>query len=549
MFLLLFKISLLRICLLAPPFVSTYGVSNAPRMTEVNPFNLLTLVLKLNNQKQVSQPLPSTAAPLPKVPAKPDGAGLSTTAAEVRVQLVDKTPSLSNLVSVLPLSVGSSEKNSPLVDITASWQRFSQSIESWARTATPSSEMPLVNTKVKVVKDARSQVFVTIPGVDGRNPIKMTLQTLQASILLNSKKTSPPDQKTTVASNKPAAPNQLAAPNQPVAPNQPAVPNRPAAPDSYHEYRPYSVPQHQASHASASNGPLNINNLGNMTSAVPIAPSTHTRSSAVLSSSERTPSQANKKSLAKDILRALGFSSLKRSRPDDSSALRALEPPAKRLASGITSQTSGAVDVIIDASIKNVERSPQIAGTYPPQAVNSDQTTLTSVESESPVSRTKLLESALPQSSTAHNSSESHASSIETTSIASIQEVPQSSSSNNDDIRSVRANLSPNRPTTPLFLPSLSSSPPELSEEIPTDISSNTIQYSRRFTQPFYIIVPPQPFWVKQYKTQQSRKQGRWLVGESKRNSSSGILSDEETSLGRHRRVEDDNIDEGMALL
>ncbi|KAG6891708.1 hypothetical protein C0992_010111 [Termitomyces sp. T32_za158] len=503
---LLFNISSENLSL-APPSGSTSGVSDPSKMT-VSQFGLLSAALDLH-RKQTSQPPLSTAVPLPKVPATPDGTELGATTVNVQGELVDsRTPSQSNLVSVLQFTGGSSQEIDPPVDVTASWRHFSQSIESWARIAPPSTEMPLINTKIKVVKDANSQVFIAIPGTDGHKPMTMTLQTLLSSLLHNSKKSSTPKQEITANPNDPAS-------------------------RKGDGYRPN----------------MSTNNLEKMASPARITPSTD--SSAVLSSSERTPSQANKKSLAKDILRALGFSSLKRSQPDDPSALRTSEPPAKRHASGITSQTSNAVDVIPQASIENVERPSQTADTYPPQA-QSDQATLASVSPESPVPSTIPSESALVQSSNSHlitapNTNQPHASSIETTLIAPTPQAPQNLSPKNDDMQSVTENLFSGRSTTPLFLPSLSSSPiAGPSDEIPTDLNRNAVRHARWPTQSFCILVPPNPIWLKQYKAQQSRKKGWQFVGESERESSSGgISSDKETtSLGRYSRAEGDEIED-----
>ncbi|KAG6885477.1 hypothetical protein C0993_001342 [Termitomyces sp. T159_Od127] len=479
---------------------------------------------------QISQPPLSTSVPLPKVPDKPVGTDLGAAVANVQAQFVNRMPSQSNPTSMLPQTERSSQETTP-ADIVASWQRFSQSIVNWAKTAHPSSAMPLINSKIKVVKDANSQVLVVIPGTDSRNPITMTLQALMASLPANSAKTSTHDQGTTVER-----------------------PNKPDASDSRNGYRPYSVPQHQALQASAGSRALNMSNhnLENTASPARTAPSTPMESSAILSSSERTPSQANKKSLAKDILRALGFSSLKRSQPDDPSVMQAIEPPFKRHASGITSQTSDVADDILQASIEHVQSPPPTAATYPPQVAESNQATLTSAGSKPPVSSTKpsestLLQSSNPQSTIAPNNSQPHASPIETASVTPTpQELPQSLSPNNDDLPSVNAKFFPERPTTPLFLPSLSSSPMTgASEEVPTDFNRNAVRHAQRSSRSFYVIVPPDPFWLKQYKAQQLRKKGQRLVGESKRESSGGeISSDKEASAGRHRRVEDDETED-----
>ncbi|KAG6861844.1 hypothetical protein C0995_011141 [Termitomyces sp. Mi166 len=495
-----------------------------------------------------SQPALPTAAPLPKFPSKQDETDLSATATRLQAQLNNNVPSQS--IPEAGLRGSSQQIHSP-ADMTISWQRFSQSIVAWASTAIAPSEMPLANTKIRVVKDANSQVFVTIPGINGHNPITVTLQTLLATVRVDSLK-APTSQQGTTAGHL----------------------NKPDVPDFRNGYRPYSVPQHQPLQASASSGASGASTSPIETSQTsrpaatpaPLAPpSPPTKLSAAPPSSGRTPSQADKKSLAKDILRALSFPSLKRSQPDEPSVTQVSEPPPKRHASGPTPQTSS--DVISQTSMKDIEHPPQTAATYPLQTASSGQASSTLVSSTStyfrpPVSSTIPSESALPQTSdsdshltaapaTAPNTNQPHLSSLEMKPIGpTIQNIVRSTPSNDDDLASVSKNLFPERPKTPLFLPSPSSSPVAgPSGSIPEtllDLNHDVVRRVQRRTRSFYILVPPDPLWLQQHRAQQLRnKRQRVAVdveseGES---SNGGAMGGDGERRAEEGDVEDEDID------
>ncbi|KAH0587934.1 hypothetical protein H2248_006686 [Termitomyces sp. 'cryptogamus'] len=521
-----------------PNFVTSSGVQQHSASSLST--SSLNGALDTSKMTKVSQNVSSTAVPLPKVPTKREETNLGATAAKLQAHLINKIPSQSNPAPVPPSAGGSSQQ----VDgLRTSWQRFSQAIISWASAATPPSEMPLVNSKIKVVKDAGSQVLITLPGTNETSPKTITLQTLLASVRPSGDRTSTSDQDTTVGSL-----------------------NKSNAPDFRNGYRPYSVPQHQALQASSGTWSTSSNTRENINTPTPIPrPLTPTKSLATLSSSGRTPSQADKKSLAKDILRALGFPSLKRSQPEEASVMQTPEHPAKRHASGLTPQTSEGLDVIPQVLIKNVQRPPQNAGTDPLQATRSGQTLAPSALTnfEPFVSSTTPSESALSQTSNSDEltiavatAPQLHHSSIHATPIVpTLQTIPKNLPSNNDDARSVNKDLFPERPKTPLFLPSPSSSPvADLSDSI-RDISANfnpnALRHARQPTRSFYISVPPDPLWLQQHKAQQLRNKGQQFADESERElTSGGIMGGEETSLGGDRRAEEgDEEDEDNAII
>ncbi|KAG5721026.1 pH-response transcription factor pacC, partial [Termitomyces sp. T112] len=521
-----------------PNFVTSSGVQQHSASSLST--SSLNGALDTSKMTKVSQNVSSTAVPLPKAPTRQEETNLGATAAKLQAHLINKIPSQSNPAPV-PTSAGGSSQQ---VDgLRTSWQRFSQAIISWASAATPPSEMPLVNSKIKVVKDAGSQVLITLPGTNVTSPKTITLQTLLASVRPSGDRTSTSDQDATMG---------------PL--------NKSNAPDFRNGYRPYSVPQHQALQASSGTWSTSSNTRENINTSTPIPrPLTPTKSLATLSSSERTPSQADKKSLAKDILRALSFPSLKRSQPEEASVMQTPEHPAKRHASGLTPQTSEGLDVIPQVLIKSVQRPPQNAGTDPLQATRSGQTLAPSAltDFEPSVSSTTPSESALSQTSNSDEltiavatAPQLHRSSIHATPIVpTLQTIPKNLPSNNDDTRSVNKDLFPERPKTPLFLPSPSSSPvADLSDSIrniSANLNPNALRHARQPTRSFYISVPPDPLWLQQHKAQQSRNKGRQSADESERElTSGGIMGGEETSLGGDRKAEEgDEEDEDNAII
>ncbi|KAG6850924.1 hypothetical protein H0H93_006750 [Arthromyces matolae] len=411
-----------------------------------------------------------------------------------------------------------SAKNSGTVqessdDHTAAWRRFCNAVQMWAETAPAPSSMPLSNTGIKVIKDSHSQVFVTIPPNNSGGLITMSLQDLLAKVLDLETRGSIPAERP-----------------------------QPPAPVSI-EYRPYSVPPHQQSQPP-SYAPKQTVPVVNASSSTPVTSSTTFESSA------RTPSQADKKSLAKDILRALSDTSLKRSQPDHGSED---EPPAKRQASAMSTEPrqnltkpsfdstattqSTSVPVSSSPSVQYVSMVPEMFST-PQEALsahlNREKRKAAQAGPSNPsfyVSQSGLLPSSKVGEATATIPVSKERSDLPKTVSPTIDEnqrgneirptpsfsaprnassAPPSPPSNEDNnTSSVDRHLVPPSPPTPLFLPSPSSSPSLVTSG---GLASNVDRSQRRelkTSHRAYVLIPSPPRWLQEYKTQRSKGKQR----------------------------------------
>ncbi|KAG5639688.1 hypothetical protein H0H81_005871 [Sphagnurus paluster] len=292
----------------------------------------------------------------------------------------------------------------------------------------------------------------------------------------------------------------------------------------------------------------------------------------------RTPAQANKKTIARDILRVLNPSSpwLKRSQPMATPAVHPLEPPAKRHALGQGSRPSSPVH---QEKAQQEEQEQSLSKTsgvvLPPPSEPSRQpsSNLPAVadhpmkaqaerEEQEPVSKTDDVNaynrpevepqsarnqpaagtshyrpwvmdpsmgrpkpklpntepdpiladvSAPPPSSSPPATSNPPSDAIITSPPPQPPKSP-SSSAQGDAPANIPSTSS--RQQTPLFLPSPVSTPPpmttapvveQLMNNLIIDDTPRTTQRKPK-VQPFYVLVPPQPDYVRRYKAQQRKK-------------------------------------------
>jgi len=287
----------------------------------------------------------------------------------------------------------------------------------------------------------------------------------------------------------------------------------------------------------------------------------------------RSPAQADKRSIARDILRALNP---KRPRPEDESVPGLTVPPAKRHAS----QPSTSVSLVppdgnhlaptsaLESGRSPTSMAPSISSqpTLPTKDVVVSQSSLDkSSETQgdgaiTPASKPDLshnsnrneFPSAPPQEippTVAYHPHLKHQVSSEGTGSSYQPTVPSGSISANKPVfrvptdvpRPASSNLSHFTPRSdkskekmPLFLPSPSQSPiANASDGSLSDADRLAKRNPVKKSQPFYIQIPPPPDYVKKYTAQQLKARRRRNVDESdygleSKPSSSRLLEDGE---------------------
>ncbi|KAG6910140.1 hypothetical protein DXG01_012899 [Tephrocybe rancida] len=529
-----------------PNFVPPQNVqtSRAPPLSEIS------LAGALDTTGNAVRPHPA----LPGASVGPTESALHTAAVRVQGQVGTSRTTHSKTATGPPLASGSSQASTsvpPQSTQGSSWYQFKLLVQDWARVAHAPSVMDLWSgANMQVHKDAYGQILITLPpNTDRAIPAVITFDQLSEFVARDTHNSTLPAQGST----------------QPLKQDHAVGPKK-------KEYRPYSIPQHQALPTPAS---ARLQASGNSVNALPgpgTPASTTTSNPSVLSatpftpprvsaapssSSGRTPSQANLKTLAKDVLRAL-----KRPFPEETTSV---EPPAKRHATVPTPHVSGASGVLPRAAIHGHVPPPQPTTQLQPQpapltsavpqplpassqaktsspivteqrrnyyrerpststsaeAGPSKATTFapaTSVQAPAPVKATLQTSTSTQVPSSAATPTALQA--ITGVSLASASQPapiallkPTEDPSRKPASPSVPKTVFPQRQKTPLFLPSPSSSPvarpsisvPEMSLDSDNTWSAEPLRSS------FYILVPSPPEWVRKYKVQQLRTKRRRL--------------------------------------
>ncbi|KAG6856791.1 hypothetical protein H0H87_000759 [Tephrocybe sp. NHM501043] len=130
-------------------------------------------------QHTVSKPVDTSKAPMQQ-----NKTAIGTAVALVQERLATTSRAQQNSVSVPPIATSPSQSNaglSSIQDLTKSWQDFYEAIKAWAYRAPAPSTMLLASTTFKVFKDAKGQVFLTYL-LAGSGPQTLTLAQLDALI-------------------------------------------------------------------------------------------------------------------------------------------------------------------------------------------------------------------------------------------------------------------------------------------------------------------------------------------------------------------------------
>ena len=452
------------------------------------------------------------------------------------------------------------------------WKRVTPDIEFWSYTAPPDTMFPLKNS-LHVYKDHYHRLYlgVPIPQSNG-NFIRVPIPSSAARPLsqMNNDRAEPLPPPLTAEQQKKYHPY--------------SIPPHPALSRSYHPTQaiqsssmaPFDKQLHATTSVQPTRDPPIVTpathavvtpELGKIypemtpshETPLPAAPATN---------KTRSPAQADKRRIARDILRALNP---KRPRPEDDSISGLSEPPAKRH----EFQSSTFVSSVPQASNHSVPTSTLESGRSPTSIAPSRSSQLTLPTKDVVVSQSSLDKSSETQGRStitltstpdpSHNSNQNeslpappqeipptatdhpplkHQVSSEGTgpsyhptppswSISAAQpgfrvptDVPRPSSNLSDlTPRSDRS-----KEKMPLFLPSPSQSPTaNASDGYPGKADRLAKRDPVRKSQPFYIWVPPPPDYVKKYKAQQLKALRRKNVdepdgGSESRPSSSKLL-------------------------
>ncbi|KAF5387954.1 hypothetical protein D9615_000663 [Tricholomella constricta] len=542
--------------------------SNVPLSATTQPFSTSPGTMATISQEQVtaSNSSSSSSVPAPASTMGPSAPAGSSAASSEESSI--RHP-------VIPLSAGSSGSGTEdpvaflkrLTANSASMERLERLAEKFTSGAKPKTFLSLPNSTVRIYKDVDSKLFLIFP--DPSRPTGFSF--LPLPTLLSMKAQGPAKRSRNVYRDEYGNFQFL---------------QEPLTQEQAKKYRPYSIPPHATIQSLRSQAPgtsttavAATSNGSSNSVTVPVLPTSATTASTSISTtfmspstptaplsasgpSIRTPAQADKKRLAKDLLRALSFSSHKRSHPEDGPSPHPLEPPAKRHASGQGTQAStpvhdestteangGAVPSpqAEPSSLRTQQRSHYSTGSHAdvqPPAGPSGQYYRPWVLNPSAFSKGSSSETvSLPTPSISRPSppAAEHETSVtspfetpqspppifgsstltaqDETVIASSR-VPTKSSSRSpppDDAAPASTIFLPQRAKTPLFLPSPSSSPfvkptgvaveEIFNDLILDDTSSSSRQVPR--SQPFYILVPPLPDYVLRHRTRRLRKRRR----------------------------------------
>ncbi|RDB20095.1 hypothetical protein Hypma_012842 [Hypsizygus marmoreus] len=412
-----------------------------------------------------------------------------------------------------------------LLNTPSATARLKSLIDVWSPSAPPHSFFSLAGSQIKVYKDLNSHIFLVVP----ENIEAKKFMYLDVGQVF-----------TKAASGM----------HQNIAMNVPLV-----GAEQAKSYSPYNIPSYPSTSSSQGAPIPNTVDQPKPSGSVPPPPPPFLPTTSTLTHDQvqtqavvpippaappRTPAQADKKRLAKDILRALGHSPQKRSRPADGTSSPSAEPPAKRHAPELSPEEGSLSPVPITRTLESLNANPNVA-----------------VPSKSPLVRLESIQLYHTKDFEPHEPyadlPDSHVTSISSTKPSGASSlhppsVPKPSPStlppkppktltlnapdkpliNGASISTKREAAELNTPTdrvpaityqsrnkTPLFLPSPTSSPPASAAVETTPIaehlfdldeepwSSRQIEKKR---QPFYILVPPPPDYVLEFKAQLSRK-------------------------------------------
>ncbi|KAF8076708.1 hypothetical protein FPV67DRAFT_429044 [Lyophyllum atratum] len=514
------------------------------------PTSLGATVTRLQ-QQIVGTNASSSPRTVPTRTAAPNGSS-TTTAVPAEITAVPNTPTAMDTSSIIETLTSN-----------PTWMgRLKTIVDGWQATAPPHSFFSLPGTNIKVYKDAKLKVYLVIQHSQ-QEPAKYIY--LDYSRLLSLMASASASVTVPAPAPAPSPAPTPASTSQNVYQDDKGnfqYLTEPLTPEQATRYRPYSIPPEATVQQPAR--PVALGTLTNTAAISSVTPTTSSTASPVFnttpgaaavptittsplfnplvtaSGSIRTPADADKKRLAKDLLRALNQSPQKQSQLDRSSASLS-EPPAKRHASGEginASLSSPAADQLrpkangvpppstTPQSTQAQQRTDSDTGGHisvPPG--NSRPWSFYSVHSEGG----SLKPSSIPATVQSSQSSAS----LPSISIAKHDNIiispsrtpqpilnPHSKHPQADDVASTPNNVFPlpSRPKTPLFLPSPSLSPctkPTGStiDDIANDLILDDISSPRRHaakSQPFYILVPPVPDYIQRYKTQQAgRKRHR----------------------------------------
>ncbi|GLB34111.1 hypothetical protein LshimejAT787_0109950 [Lyophyllum shimeji] len=427
----------------------------------------------------------------------------------------------------------------------AGMERLHAIVNRWQAAAPPHSYFSLPDSNVKIYKAEDSRVFLVFP-LSERDPTKVAY--IPFSRLQGPYAPAP-------AQNVGQSVHQNAYQND--TGNVQHLAEPPTA-EQAKKYRPYSILPHTTIQQPAR--PVALGTYTNTTpgtvspTAPPSASGAHAASTtpAIAStipdtptSSEplmRTPAQADKKRLAKDLLRALNVTPQKFSQPDDGSALGPSGPSEARYAS--EHNISALQTSLPTSDPPRPEPTVVVPRTTTTESVEAQQLPVTATvelldklpqteqggdccrprESNSTVEGDPSKPPSIPTAAPASKRFESLASAT-TIPVGNVvtppRKVPETLPRSPPTERAAsifdRTFTPPRRQTTPLFLPSPSPSPnfgptgaliEDISDDQVLDVRSASRQRAK--SQSFYVLVPPMPDYVQRYKSQQAvRKRPR----------------------------------------
>ncbi|KAG6840640.1 hypothetical protein C0991_005363 [Blastosporella zonata] len=385
-----------------------------------------------------------------------------------------------------------STSSQPMTASTLSeWSRFCVGVATWARNARAPCKMPLQSNTTEVNMDATRQVYITIRS-NGQGPKILTFEEFLAVT---------------------QGPHNLA--------------DTAKTGSNRKSYHPSNIPQHEAlptppAVSFTTNAPAGRASVP--PTVTPDAPTTPRSFAAPLTASGITPKQADKKTMAKDLLHAL-----KRPQPDDKSAA---EPPAKRPVTGTTPPPSG--------SSPRTALHDQVPPTQPHRFISSSNNLNTTPYSSQPLSKPvssyyrdtafiqadtvkvqpdvvqvskpvivvppPVADATRPQTSASGQVAPAMpAPSVIPPQATALESALQHTTPASQSTEKLFHNFAdpsvPTRPKTPLFLPSPSSLP-DLAGASPIPESNfGDTQIHTRVGPSFYVLVPSAN-WVRQYKIQ-----------------------------------------------
>ncbi|KAG6828656.1 hypothetical protein H0H92_007125 [Tricholoma furcatifolium] len=429
-----------------------------------------------------AQPLPSSTG----IPPTSDS-DLGATAKQIHEHLTanhsttsapSTTPVSSVPGSVSSLMPGDARLNPKAV---AAWQQFLEAVAIWARSSPPSSHMQMPsNTHVRVLKASNGEVSIIIPDQSG--PKAVSLEKLKSEI----------DHHAALLSGI----QHTGVPPRVESGTDPSKASASAGPQA----------------AQSSTNQPGKSDVGRPAANGVLPPTTPQKSTLSTSSTLRTPSQADKKSLAKDLLRALVPA--KRSKPDEPSS----EPPAKRQAivppASVGTVTSSIAEPSIPTSSTNaviVAPTPSLPGSGP-RPVEPDVSSVPESSSvglpEAGASASSLNEPPMDRLPAVQSSTSSLVEvPMDSLPAGSLVSSPRQSlhEETSEEVSTTTKTPEPQRDEVPLFLPS--PSPAAESSASGSTTRADVSRSLKRNRLMSHVLISP-PLWFRQYKAQ-LEKNGR----------------------------------------